>query len=100
MPLPASAFSTVAYLKRSPRDLAALVERGREPSFDWGFDLDLLYEQLSVFARHLDGAAPITKLPVFWIAVFALTDKSRTAPTAADREAKLVFPRLAWWRFR
>lgn len=44
---------------------------------DWGFDLDLPYDQLCVFARHLDTAAPIARMPLFGLAVLDLSDEDR-----------------------
>ena len=65
-----------------------------EPTFDWGFDLDLPFEHLGVFARHIDTAAPITRLPMFALATFALTRGSHKILTRTDLETKIVFPRI------
>jgi hypothetical protein len=94
MPLNISAFSMAAQFARPRLDFTALLQRESDPSFDWGFDLELPYEHLCVFARHLDTAAPITRLPVFAIADFALTPTAQHRLRDADLEASPVFPRL------
>lgn len=93
MPPPISTFSKVTQFAQLRSDHFDLKLQS-EPSFDWGFDLELPFEHLSVFARHLDSAAPITRLPVFGIASFALTDKSREVLHGAGLEASPVFPKI------
>ncbi len=94
MPTNISAFSTAAKFARPRLDFSTLFRTETEPSFDWGFDLDLPYEHLSVFARHLDTAAPITRLPVFAVVDFAISAATQALLVGADREARPVFPRL------
>jgi hypothetical protein len=94
MPPTVSAFSRVNQFAHLRGDFSDLTLQQSEPSFDWGFDLELPFEHLGVFARHLDSAAPITRLPVFGIAGFALTNKSREALQGPDREARPVFPKI------
>ena len=93
MPLNVSAFANIAQLAR-PRIDYSLIQAEAEPSFDWGFDLDMPFEHLSLFARHLDTAAPIPKLPVFGIAGFAVSAATRGLLTNNDREAQPAFPKL------
>jgi hypothetical protein len=75
MPLQLSGFSRFSAFTDTSRfpDLVEL----RDPTFDWGFDAHLPYERLSIFARHIDTAAPITRLPVFALAEFDLDPASR-----------------------
>jgi hypothetical protein len=65
-----NAFSRVNLLVKSPytQALAGAVEAN--PGYDWQFDLKLPYDHLAVFARHIDTAAPVTKLPVFALVEF------------------------------
>lgn len=46
---------------------------------DMGFDLDIPYELLGVFVRHIDTAQPVTRVPLFGIAHFDLTTESGRA---------------------
>src|SRR5690242_7065624 len=96
MPLDISKFTRADAFKKPKIDYADLVRierEGPEPG-DWGFDLDLPYEQLSVFARHIDTAAPVTRLPLFAIAEWSLPDKSRAALAAGDRQAHPPFSKV------
>ena len=93
MTINASSFSLLGQFARPRVDFSAYVRPG-EKSFDWGFDFELPFEQLSVFARHIDSAAPITRLPVFAIAQFGLTEKSIKLLTDADVNVNLIFPRV------
>ncbi len=91
MPTSFGKISQVAVLRHNYSDLRASES---EPAFDWGFDLELPYEHLSVFARHLDSAAPITELPVFAIAAFALSAKSRAALGRPALALVPTFPKI------
>jgi hypothetical protein len=64
------------------------------PNFDWGFDMESPFEHLGVFARHIETAAAISRLPLFAIADFAITAKSRSGVKGPDREATPKFPRI------
>src|SRR4029077_13594693 len=75
-------------------DYATVLQQDRPPNFDWGFDMESPFEHLGVFARHIETAAPIPRLPLFAIVDFAITAKSRGALKGADREATPVFPRI------
>jgi hypothetical protein len=91
---PISAFSKLNQFASLRGDHFDIKLQQSEPSFDWGFDLEMPFEHLSVFARHLDTAAPIARLPVFGIAGFALTEKSREGLHGVDIEARPVFPKI------
>ena len=91
MPTNLSVFSHINQFAHPLKDLSTLLREG-EPTADWGFDLDSRFEQLSVFVRHLDTAAPVVRCPVFGLARFAITEKSRAALAGADAEAMPAFP--------
>ena len=61
---------------------------------DWGFDLDLPYEHLAVYARDLDSAAALTRLPLFAIASFAINAASLAAMAEADRDRQPTLPQV------
>lgn len=94
------AFSSANLLLKSRIDLSAWdigkTDDPPKPSFDLGipFDLDIPFEQLSVFTRHIDTASPITKLPIFAIAGFALTAPSLNLLNQINIEKRPVFPRI------
>ncbi|WP_404512621.1 hypothetical protein [Bacillus sp. RC242] len=45
--------------------------------FDWGFALEIPYEMLGVFSRHINTAAPISKLPLYGLAQFRFSNENR-----------------------
>jgi hypothetical protein len=91
VPTNLSAFSHVNQFVSPLRVLSTLM-RDDGPAPDWGFDLDLRFEQLSLFVRHLDTASAVVRCPVFGLARFAITRESRAGLTGADAEATPRFP--------
>lgn len=85
MPLNTTSFTKQSVFAHPKNDLSAIFALKDEHAFDWGFDLDLPYEHLGVFARHMTSAAPIKCLPVFAIAKFNLVGTSLAALDPADK---------------
>src|SRR5688572_5833841 len=94
MPIRPAAFTSVTRYTSGRIDLAAFRIPDADPDFDWGFDLDVPWDRLSVFTRHLDTAAPLPRVPVFAIASFGLTPASSTALDDPELEATIAFPVL------
>src|SRR5690348_3787247 len=92
MPNPSFSFGKLSQFATATIHQYQTLIQQSEPGFDWGFDFELPFEHLSVFARHIDTAAPITKLPVFCHAAFAIASKSdQNIPTHVV-EKNLIFP--------
>lgn len=51
---------------------------------EWGFDFDLALDQVSVFARHIDTGAPMTRIPLFGLAVLDISFSDRARLAAAE----------------
>jgi hypothetical protein len=81
-------FSDSATLDLDPIRLSLL----RPRDFDQGFDFEGPLDQLSIFARHIDTAAPITRLPVFALAEFDLSPASRGLLKGPDQNVRPAFP--------
>jgi hypothetical protein len=94
MPPPGSAFSRISQFANLRNFASEFNLQQSDPSFDWGFDLEVPFQQLSIFARHLDSAAPVPQLPVFAIAGFGLTGNSQKLLHGSDLEARPVFPKI------
>jgi hypothetical protein len=82
-----NAFSNIARVIQRSGIASALDDR--EPDFDWGFDLEIPWDRLGVFARHIDSGEAITRMPVYGLASFALTRASMQA--IDDPELRLAF---------
>ena len=94
MPLHPAAFTS---LRRYSPASFALTEPNPPQSmvdFDWGFDLELPWDRLSVFARHMDTGAAITRMPVFALAEFKLNRASEVALDDDDAQAAIKWPKL------
>lgn len=50
----------------------------RDEAFDWEFDIELPLERLSIFARGIANAQPVTRMPITAFAVIGLTEASET----------------------
>jgi hypothetical protein len=70
----------------------ALKDAAHASDFDWGFDLHLPYQLLGIFARHIDTAAPITRLPLFALANFAVIGAKVNAAAAGVTPEFPVLP--------
>jgi len=62
-----------------------------ESKFDWGFDFEQPWTRLSVFARNIDTAAAVSRMPVFAQATFALTPASVNAVDDVEAVDRLAF---------
>jgi hypothetical protein len=94
MPLRTAAFASLRYYTPSTAALCDLRPPEAELGFDWGFDIELPWERLSVFARHIDTAAAVSRMPVFALAEFALARASELALDDADAVAAIDWPSL------
>jgi hypothetical protein len=94
MPLRPAAFANLARYVDSRIDLSAFRIPELAVDFDWGFDVDVPWERLSIFARHMDTAAPIARMPVFALVEFGLSPASSAAIDDPEVEARIAFPRL------
>jgi hypothetical protein len=81
-------FSNYPLLITRPSDAAPLEFQSK---FDWGFDIELPWTRLSVFARDIDSAAPVSRMPVYAQATFALTSASVNALDDAEAVSRLAF---------
>lgn len=94
MPMRPAAFTSVTRYIDSRIDLSAFRSPEVAVDFDWGFDVDVPWERLSIFTRHMDSAAPIPRVPVFALAEFGLTSASSAALDDSEAEARIAFPKL------
>jgi hypothetical protein len=94
MPLRAAAFSSLSRFVDSPVNLAAIALPQAAPDFDWGFDLEVPWERLSIFARHIDSAAPPSRVPIFALIEFGLTAESAAALDDVELVQSIQFPKL------
>lgn len=92
MPIGASSFSLRNQFVQTVIDQHLIPAADVTPGFDWGFDLNVPFELLGVFARNIDTAAPITSVPVFGLVRFAITKESRDALHAQQIDIAAKFP--------
>lgn len=94
MPLRPAAFASLRFYSPSRLSLTDLRPPESAVDFDWGFDLDLPWDRLSVFARHMDTAAAIARMPVFALARFGLSPASTRALDDDEAVAAIRWPSL------
>src|SRR5438552_2827312 len=94
MPIGAPSFSLRNQLIQTVINQQLIPAADSTPSFDWGFDLNIPFDLLGLFARHIDTAAPITSLPVFGLARFGLAQQSRDALHAQQIDSAAKFPAM------
>ncbi|CAN7595413.1 hypothetical protein LJR255_004376 [Pararhizobium sp. LjRoot255] len=94
MPLRPSAFTILSRYVDSRVNPAALTPLQAAPDFDWGFDLDVPWERLSIFTRHLGSAGPLSRVPIFALVEFGLTADSAAALDDVELVESIRFPAL------
>jgi hypothetical protein len=94
MPLRPAAFTNLTRYVDTRIDASAFRIPEVDVNFDWGFDLDVPWERLSVFTRHIDTAAACTRVPVFALSEFGLTAASSNALDDPEAEERIAFPLL------
>ena len=94
MPLRPAAFTNLIRYADPRIDLSAFQIPRVGINLDWGFDVDVPWERLSIFARHMDTGAPVARMPVFALVEFGLTRRSIAAIGIPAVVAGIAFPKL------